>query len=75
MQPMKILSFDEQSARLFGRLKAQLQLASHPLDDLDLMIASIALAHHAPLVTHNQRHFRRVPDLVLEDWIDTAREP
>ncbi|HEY3291550.1 MAG TPA: type II toxin-antitoxin system VapC family toxin [Anaerolineae bacterium] len=64
-----ILPFDEQSARMFGELKAHLQLAGHPLDDLDLQIASIALTHDTPLVTHNLRHFRRVPGLALEDWL------
>jgi len=32
-------------------------------------IASIALRHALPLVTHNSDHFDRVPGLVLVDWI------
>jgi tRNA(fMet)-specific endonuclease VapC len=66
---LTILPFDEVSARVFGSLKAKLELAGHPLDDLDLEIASIALAANVPLVTHNQRHFSRVPGLRLEDWL------
>ena len=38
-------------------------------EDADLMIAAIALAHDAELATGNLRHFRRFPDLPLEDWI------
>jgi tRNA(fMet)-specific endonuclease VapC len=34
----------------------------------DLQIAAIALANHAVLVTGNQRHFERVPGLIIEDW-------
>ena len=64
-----ILPFDEVSARVFGSLKAQLEIAGQPLYDLDLQIASIALAQNLSLVTHNQRHFNRVPGLHLEDWL------
>jgi hypothetical protein len=35
----------------------------------DLRIASIALANDLVLVTGNVRHFRRVPGLVIEDWL------
>jgi len=35
-----------------------------------LLIASIALANDALLVTRNLRHFRQVPNLRLENWAD-----
>jgi tRNA(fMet)-specific endonuclease VapC len=34
----------------------------------DLLIACIALAHRATLVTRNLRHFRQVPGLRVENW-------
>jgi tRNA(fMet)-specific endonuclease VapC len=37
--------------------------------DFDLAIAATALAHGLTMVTHNTRHFNRVPGLVLDDWI------
>jgi tRNA(fMet)-specific endonuclease VapC len=36
----------------------------------DLLIASIALAHRATLVTRNLRHFRQISGLILENWAD-----
>ncbi len=36
----------------------------------DLLIASITLAHEATVVTRNLRHFERVPDLRVVNWID-----
>ena len=64
-----VLSYDERAAGQFGRLKAELKRNGQRLSDLDLQIASVALVHDSPLVTHNQVHFGRVPGLALEDWL------
>jgi tRNA(fMet)-specific endonuclease VapC len=36
----------------------------------DLLIASIALANRATLVTRNVRDFRRIPNLQVVNWLD-----
>jgi tRNA(fMet)-specific endonuclease VapC len=36
----------------------------------DLLIASIAIANRATLVTRNLRHFKQVPGLSIENWVD-----
>lgn len=66
---MSILPFDNQAARRFGWLKAYLEKAGMKLPTADLQIATIALVQDAPLATHNQKHFKRVPGLSLEDWM------
>ncbi len=42
--------------------------AGTPIGPNDLMIASIALANEATLVTHNVREFSRVTGLLIDDW-------
>jgi tRNA(fMet)-specific endonuclease VapC len=64
-----VLPFDEQAARHFGLLKASLERTGLRLADLDLQIAGVTLRYNATLITHNQRHFSRIPDLLLEDWL------
>ena len=72
LSAMTVLPLDEWSARRFGQLKAQLESAGETIDDFDLLIASIALAHGVALLTHNPKHFARLTHftgLILEDWL------
>jgi tRNA(fMet)-specific endonuclease VapC len=39
-----------------------------PLDDIDLLIAGIALANELVIVTHNTEHFERIEGLSVENW-------
>src|SRR5690348_5244092 len=62
------LPFDDQSASIYGRIRAQLTMMGTPIGPNDLMITSIALSRNLILVTHNTSEFGRVQGLSLEDW-------
>ena len=62
------LPFDDSSALIYGRVRAQLALAGTPIGPYDLQVAAISLANNLTLVTHNTREFRRVEGLQIEDW-------
>jgi tRNA(fMet)-specific endonuclease VapC len=64
-----ILPFDEQAAEVYGPLRARLESEGRRLDEPDLRIASIALSRELTVVTGNVRHFARVPDLAVENWL------
>lgn len=71
-----ILPFDEPAARCYGELRAQLEGAGRRIAEPDLRIAAIALARDATLVTGNVRHFARIPELRVENWLAVdRREP
>lgn len=55
--------------RKFGELKANLRRSGQPVADFDLMIASTAISEQLTLVTNNTRHYARIPDFALENWI------
>lgn len=63
-----VVPFDAASAAEFDRLRQVKKLKQ--IGRADLLIACIALAHRATLVTRNLRHFREVPGLMLENWAD-----
>jgi tRNA(fMet)-specific endonuclease VapC len=64
-----VLGLDGVAAQIFGELKALLERHGSRLADADLLIAAIALANGATIVTGNRRHYGRIPGLVLEDWL------
>jgi predicted nucleic acid-binding protein len=55
-------------AETFGMIKSHLEFQGTPLDDFDLVIAASALANNLILVTNNEKHFRRVEGLELDNW-------
>ncbi|NCO34239.1 MAG: type II toxin-antitoxin system VapC family toxin, partial [Armatimonadetes bacterium] len=37
----------------------------------DALIAAVAQAHGAVLVTHNTRHYSNIAGLDIDDWVDS----
>ncbi len=66
---IKVLSFDENSGKLFGKLKAKLEKKGIGCSEPDLRVASIALQHKLTLITGNEKHFRNIHGLNIENWI------
>ena len=66
---VRILDFDRPAAERYGELRLLLERTGRGLADPDLRIAAIAAANRRKLITGNPRHFVRVPDLIVEDWI------
>lgn len=54
---------------VFGNLKAMLEKDGKIIDDADLFIASCALDENITLVTNNEKHFKRVKGLKIENWL------
>lgn len=64
-----IVSFDAAAASQFDKLVQTRKLRK--IGRADLLIASIALANRATLVTRNTRHFQQVPNLNIVNWVDS----
>lgn len=64
-----VVPFDAPAAEVYGPLRAKLESEGRRLDEPDLRIASIALARNLTLVTGNVKHFSRVPELHIENWL------
>jgi tRNA(fMet)-specific endonuclease VapC len=58
----------ENAAQQFGLTKAAVYQAGTPVDDMDLVVASVALGLGAEVATANVKRFVVIPGLVVRDW-------
>ena len=66
---VNIVGLDCKAAYACGALRARLEKAGMPLALADLEIAAIAIVNQFTLVTGNVRHFTRIPELSVENWL------
>ena len=66
---VEFLDVDWDVSRKFGEIRAAQLDQGQFTPEMDLLIASTALAHGLTLVTHNTQDFTNVPGLNLEDWL------
>ena len=67
---LPVLPFDAAAARRYGEIRAELERMGIPIGDADMRIAAIALSRGLRVVTANERHFRQVPELETENWLE-----
>lgn len=66
---LEILPFDDRAAILYGEIRTNLERRAVPIGALDTLIAAQALSRRSILVTNNEREFRRVTGLRVENWL------
>ncbi len=69
LSELAILPFAEPADRHYAKVRDALSRAGVPIGANDLLIAAHALALDCILVTDNEREFRRVPGLRVENWL------
>ena len=72
MQFLEYLAVEDwpaEAAPEYARIRSHLRKKATPIGAMDLLIASHAVASDSILVTDNQREFRRVPGLKVENWV------
>ena len=64
-----VINSDMEILQKFGEVKADLELKGFPLSDADIFIASTCLSKCKKLITGNIKHFDRIENLGIENWI------
>jgi tRNA(fMet)-specific endonuclease VapC len=67
--PLTVVGFETSAAEEYGRVRAFLESQGTPIGPLDTLIASHALSLRMRVVTGNEQEFRRVPGLIVENWL------
>jgi tRNA(fMet)-specific endonuclease VapC len=63
-----VINISEASVILSAKIAAHLQRKGNVLDNQDILIAGIALEQNLVLITNNEKHFSRIPDLQIDNW-------
>jgi tRNA(fMet)-specific endonuclease VapC len=67
--PLELRPFEDSAAAEYGTIRACLERRGDVIGPLDQLIAAHALAEGATLVTNNEREFRRIEGLSVENWM------
>ncbi len=65
---LNIIEWDKSAAEQYGKIRAFLQAKGNIIGAMDMMIAAHAVSQKMTLITNNEKHFKRVPKLNVENW-------
>jgi tRNA(fMet)-specific endonuclease VapC len=68
VQLLPALPLPEQAAETYGAIRAELEAKGEMIGNNDLWIAAHALASGLTVVTNNEKEFRRVRGLKMQNW-------
>jgi len=63
-----VLPLTTSSAIISADIYANLRNKGTPIDDIDILIAGIAIANDLIIVTNNIRDFGKIENLEIQDW-------
>lgn len=69
LAPFEILPYDENASKVYGRIRSQLEQSGKIIGPLDLLIAAHALSFKLILITNNEKEFKRIHSLKVENWV------
>ncbi len=69
LTPFQILPYDEDASKYYGEIHSQLESKGLIIGPLDLLIAAHALSQDLVLITNNEKEFKRIPLLKIENWV------
>ena len=68
LDAIEIRNFDESAATATAKLQIHLEANGVPIGSYDCLLAGHAKALNMPIVTGNEREFKRIPSLKVIGW-------
>jgi tRNA(fMet)-specific endonuclease VapC len=68
-EAITVIELSRNCIQLYARIKAKLKGEGRIIDDFDILIAATALVNDCILVTNNVKHFERIDNIRLENWM------
>jgi tRNA(fMet)-specific endonuclease VapC len=66
---LNIISFDGNDSNIAANVRTRLEKKGEVIGPYDLLIASQAISRELILVTNNEKEFKRIKEIQLENWI------
>lgn len=66
---LDVLAFTPAAAAHYGEIRAALERIGKPIGSNDMLIAAHARSEGLIVVTNNEREFRRIDGLQIENWL------
>jgi len=67
---VNVISLGEKEAMVAGDILANMRKTGQSIGIDDVLIASSAITNKCIMVTANTRHFSRINNLVVENWLE-----
>ena len=64
-----VLPMSENAGKVYGLIRASLEFQGNLIGNNDLWIASHAMSEKLTIVTNNEREFRRIKGLKVQNWV------
>ena len=64
-----VLNLSMGTMSVYGELKVNLSRQGTCVDEFDLLIAATAIFEGYTVVTNNTKHFKRIPEISVTNWI------
>lgn len=70
-----VIPMTDSSAKISAKLYSNLRQSGNIIDDIDLLIAGVAIDNDMILVTNNEKHFKRITGLKIDNWSNHVLQP
>lgn len=64
----EVIDFDIDTTMIYSKIRADLEKNGCKIDNMDILIASCAVKNKLILITNNEKEFKQVPNLKIENW-------
>jgi tRNA(fMet)-specific endonuclease VapC len=67
--PLTVINYSKEDSLAYGKLRAKLEQKGNLIGAMDVLIAAQALSRDLILITNNEREFKKVENLSVENWV------
>ena len=69
LRPFELISYGEKASVFYGEIRSYLEREGKTIGPLDMLIAAHAISEKLILITNNEKEFKRVKFLKVENWV------